>query len=706
MSIVRRALAPVAALALGGALPCRAAAQSPLPLVPAPREATAGAPFAAPGGVAVDAPADAGDRGTATDLSDVLRERGQLAAARGGAVARVRLLRRESAAGRAALARAGLAFDAAMTPEGYVLVADGGRVDVVGATSAGVLYGAQTVKQLVEGRGTATRVLGARVRDWPAMRWRGFHDDISRGPVPTLEFQKKQIRTFAAYKMNVYSPYFEHTLAYASDPLFAAPGGAVTRAQARELVEYARRYHVEIVPEQEAFGHLHHVLTWEKYTPIGETERGSVLAPEDPRTIPLVTRLFTELDSLFPGRFLHIGADETFDLGRGRTADEVRAQGYGAVYASFVARIASALKPLNRRLVVWGDIASDHPELVPMLPKDMIAVPWNYDLPLASYDKLLQPFRAAGLETWVAPGVSSWNRVYPNNDVALQNIRAFVREGQKAGATGVLNTSWDDFGEGLFNQQWLGVIFGAAASWQAGDSDPAPALAAYARDFHGDTTGHVAEAERRLIAAHALLRTAGLGDASDRLFWVDPLSPEGQLVAARLLPVARDLRLAAEDAIEHVIAARRAGATREPDALDAIELGARRVDAIGLKFQLADDVQRIYARVYAMNRDTARARDLRWYDLADVTGINGRLQDLRDLFSQTRDLYEAAWLRENRPYWLRNVLARYDEATQLWVRRIDRLNDVRSRWARDHTMPPGDSLGIPAPVTRVPPKAP
>ena len=44
------------------------------------------------------------------------------------------------------------------------------------------------------------------------MRYRGFHDDLSRGPVPTLEFQKKELRTFAAYKINVYSPYFEHTL--------------------------------------------------------------------------------------------------------------------------------------------------------------------------------------------------------------------------------------------------------------------------------------------------------------------------------------------------------------------------------------------------------------------------------------------------------------------------------------------------------------
>jgi len=63
----------------------------------------------------------------------------------------------------------------------------------------------------------------ARVRDWPTMRLRGFHDDLSRGPVPTLDFMKRQIRSSPHNKLNVYSPYFEHTLAYRGHPLIAPP---------------------------------------------------------------------------------------------------------------------------------------------------------------------------------------------------------------------------------------------------------------------------------------------------------------------------------------------------------------------------------------------------------------------------------------------------------------------------------------------------
>ena len=164
----------------------------------------------------------------------------------------------------------------------------------------------------------APRVLPTgTVRDWPAMHYRGIDDDLSRGPFPTLDFQKHQIRVFASFKINIYSPYFEHTLLYPDHPLAAPPGSALTPAQVAELVAYARQYHVTIVPEQEAFGHLHHVLKYELYQDLAETPHGHVLAPGQAGTLPLIKDWFTQIAQEFPSPFIHIGADETFDLGAG-----------------------------------------------------------------------------------------------------------------------------------------------------------------------------------------------------------------------------------------------------------------------------------------------------------------------------------------------------------------------------------------------------
>jgi len=559
---------------------------------------------------------------------------------------------------------------------------------VVASTAPGIFYGAQTVKQLVEGSGSSARLQRATVRDWPAMRYRGFHDDLSRGPIPTLEFQKKQMRMLAAYKVNVYSPYYEHTLAYSSNPLPAPPGGAMTPDQVRELVAYAARYHIDVIPEQEAFGHLHHILKYELYSPLAETPHGHVLAPGQSGSLPLIRQFFAAIDSLFPSRFIHIGADETFELGRGQTAERVRTEGIGAVYLDFLKQIEAALRPTGKRFLFWGDVAMNHPDLVKTLPRSLVPVAWSYGAD-TSFTRFIAPFRDAGMETWVAPGVSSWNRVYPDNAIALLNIQRFIRDGQRLGATGVLNTSWDDDGEALFNQIWYGTLFGAAAAWQSGESSIDQFASSFGQVFHGDTTGYIDKAQRKLTAAHATLSRAGVGDASDYLFWLDPWSDEGRLMAQRIRPVTRDVRLLAESAMVLVARADRE-AIRERDALNALALGARKIDFIGMKFQFADDVVQMYARA----TDTTSKSIGR--DLADITGINGRLQDLRDGYSLIRDEYEKAWLRENRPYWIHNVLARYDLATQLWIARADRINQSRQQWFRTRRLQPAADIGVPA----------
>lgn len=661
------------------------AAQAQLHLIPQPTEIKTQGATPLSNGIHIVVPTNRDDRYTANDLRDALRNRSISVSE--SAPVRVALLRAERAQAAKLLKQNGIRFTPEMHQEGYAIVSDARGLVVIAETGVGLFYGAQTVKQLVRGSGRSARLERVTIRDWPAMRYRGFHDDLSRGPIPTLDFQKKQIRMLAAYKVNVYSPYFENTLAYTSNPLIAPPGGSMTPAQIRELVAYAAQYHIDVIPEQESFGHLHHVLKYEIYSPLAETPHGHVLAPGQPGALPLIRQMFSAIDSLFPSRFIHIGADETFELGRGQTAERVKTEGIGSVYLGFLKQIEAALRPTGKRFLFWGDVAMNHPDLVKTLPNTLVPVAWSYGAD-TSFTRFIKPFRDAGMETWVAPGVSNWNRVYPNNSVALVNIQRFVRDGQRLGATGLLNTSWDDDGEALFNQVWYGTLFGAAAGWQSGESNIDQFTSSFGEVFHGDTTGLVDAAQRKLTAAHALLGRGGVGDASDYLFWLDPWSDEGKLMAQRIRPLTHDLRMLAESALVFIAQADRPD-LRERDALDAMALGARRMDLIGMKFQFADEIVQMYARAQdTTNRGASR-------DLADITGINGRLQDLRDAYSLIRDEYEKAWLRENRPYWLHNVLARYDLATQMWISRADRINASRQQWFRTRRLKPPAEIGLP-----------
>jgi hypothetical protein len=704
-SILLCAGASAAAQAPTAALP----ACADLHLVPAPRECSAVATIPIGGLGFFVAAGGAEDGFAAEDLTEQSLGKRQVQQD----APFIRLERADSEPAKALLESHHLDFDPAMHDEGYVIVPDGqGGLAVIAETSAGIFYGTQTVKQLIRGSGKDQVLLAPTLRDWPAMAHRGLSDDWSRGPLPNMDFLRREIRTLAAYKLNTFSPYFEHTFAYASTPVAAFPGGSMTAAEARELVEYAAQYHITVIPEQEAFGHLHNVLKFEKYSSLGETPHGTVLAPGDPATLPEIAGWFSELAQVFPAPYAHIGADETSELGLGKTRDTVKDRGLGAVYMDFLTEIHTVLAPNRKQLLFWGDIAVNSPDLVGTLPKDMIAVPWRYDAE-PDFTALILPFTNAGLETWVAPGVNNWNRLYPNNNEALGNIRAFVRDGQKLGSKGMLNTVWNDDGEGIFDENWFGVLFGAAASWQPGESSEDAFTASYGLAFHGDATGKIDQAQQALRAAHALLKGAGLGDARDSYFWVDPFSPEGQAVAVKMLPVVSELRLDAERAIT-LLAEARATARVEgqrlenPEALDALELGARRIDFVGLKFQAADDCLALYDQARALAAGGDRTRRSEVSELLYTIGSNnGRMQDIRDGYTLLSDLYRQAWLRDNRPYWLQTNMDRYAQSAQLWIGRGDRWQtQVIQQWNDTRTLPEPEQAGLPASTQKPPEKPP
>ena len=153
---------------------------------------------------------DAEDKFAVTDLVDTLRNRGVNAQEGHRDKAKIVLMRLDTKEAADILKHSQVSFDPVMHDEGYVLVTEGNTTYDIAATSAGLYYGAQTIKQLIvgssapdSGQSRSNAVLhGVLIRDWPAMKYRGVDDDLSRGPVPTLAFQKHQVQVFSEYKVN------------------------------------------------------------------------------------------------------------------------------------------------------------------------------------------------------------------------------------------------------------------------------------------------------------------------------------------------------------------------------------------------------------------------------------------------------------------------------------------------------------------------
>jgi hypothetical protein len=573
--------------------------------------------------------------------------------------------------------------------ESYLLHVDRTGVLVASRTTEGVFYGIQTLRQLVLSGSSpkGARLSFVSIADWPALRYRGLSWDISRGPIPTEEQMKSVIRTLAEYKMNMLSLYMEHVFEYSHAPGITREGGAITAELMKRIIEYGRQYHVELLPQQQTFGHLHHVLKVERYAGMAEIPFGRVLSVvNNDRAYEWIGKNIAELAALFPSGFVHVGGDEVRQLGQGRSREYVKQAGLGAAYTGHMQKVFAVSRPTGKRLMFWGDMALAYPDQIPKLPKEMVAMSWHYG-PLEDFSARIAPFRDAGMDVFVCPGLRATNRIFPGLGGSLVNINNFVRDGKRLGALGMLNTYWADDGEGLFGINWYGIVFSAAAAWQQGLVDTGAFDRAFDWAFYRHTGETFARSIRRLDSINSLLVSAGVGEAYNDLFWFDPFSRLGAERVGKILPIASELRLRAEDALADLTsAAERARLHR--DTIPFLRFAARRLDCLGMKVQISKAIADAYREALTDRSRTAG-------NLSRISSGNGLTQDMRDYVHELKGMFRDVWLSENRPYWLDNVLIRYDSEALFWVlksRLFERLAEECEAAKTD--LPPPEALGL------------
>lgn len=346
-------------------------------------------------------------------------------------------------------------------------------ITIISTANEGVWYGVLTLIQIIEQRGEHLPLL--TVQDSPDFARRGVMLDISRDKVPTMETLRALIDRLAGWKINELQLYMEHTFAYQNHRTVWENASPLTAEEVRELDQYCRERFIDLVPNQNSFGHMHRWLMHDAYRHMAEVPEGfdwpmfisqrpfSIAA--EPQNIEFMGKLYDELLPNFTSQYFNVGCDETFDLGKGRSKTLVDEQGKGRVYVDYLKGIAEQVGKHGRTMQFWGDIIMQHPELVPELPKGVIAMEWGYEAN-HPFDKDGERFAAAGVPFYVCPGTSSWVSLVGRTDNAIGNLQNAAINGRKYGAMGYLNTDWGDYGHWQpLPVSYLGFAYGAALSW-------------------------------------------------------------------------------------------------------------------------------------------------------------------------------------------------------------------------------------------------
>jgi hexosaminidase len=277
-------------------------------------------------------------------------------------------------------------------PEGYSLRVDRQGVEIRASKPAGLFYGVQTLLQLMPAAGAEPAVTeflavpGVEITDRPRFPWRGMHLDVGRHVFP-VEFVKRYIDLLARHKMNTFHwhltedqgwrieikryPRLTEVGAWRTEADGRRYGGFYTQAEVREVVAYALRQFVTVVPEIELPGHARAALA--AYPELSCTGEAlpvpatwgifkDVYCAGNDETLTFLENILSEVTELFPGPWIHVGGDECpKDRWQACPCCQTRRRQEGLrseaeLQSWFIRRIEASLAARGKRLVGWDEI--------------------------------------------------------------------------------------------------------------------------------------------------------------------------------------------------------------------------------------------------------------------------------------------------------------------------------------------------------------
>ncbi|WP_432798123.1 glycoside hydrolase family 20 zincin-like fold domain-containing protein [Poriferisphaera sp. WC338] len=375
----------------------------------------------------------------------------------------------------------GIDADTVEESQGYTLVVDEKGIKATGHDAAGLFYAMMTLKQMAKQcKGTHALPM-VQVKDHPDFAVRGVMMDISRDKVPTMGTLRMLVDMFAELKLNQVQLYMEHTFAYEGHEVVWEKASPMTGVEIEQLDAICKERHIELVPNQNSFGHLERWLKHEPYNQVAEAPEGYwrtdfpdpwwvahpvSLCPIDPGSIELLDDLYGKLLPHFSSGQFNVGMDETFDLGKGRSKDVCEDKGQGRVYLDYLLKVYElASKKYGKRVQFWADILLHYPELVNELPKDIVALNWGYEEE-HPFDKECKLLEEAGVPFYVCPSTCTFLCIMGRWDNTMANLKNAAFYGKKHGAEGYLITDWGDNGHWQpLLMSYQGYVYGAGVSW-------------------------------------------------------------------------------------------------------------------------------------------------------------------------------------------------------------------------------------------------
>lgn len=302
---------------------------------------------------------------------------------------------------------------------------------------------------------------GETYRESTPFRSLGVMLDCSRNAVMTASHVcDVWLPRLALLGYNTLMLYTEETYELPGEPFFGYMRGAYTESELKAVVKAASALNIEVIPCIQTLGHLEHLLKHPAYRQVRDTS--SVLMVGEPATYELIEKMVKHWRGICRSGRIHVGMDETHDLGRGRYLDK---HGYRPGFDLFNEHLTHVVKICRKygmEPMIWSDMyfrlgceSGEYYDPKTTIPKSVIRkipaevelVYWDYYHDnVAFYLDWIARHRALGREPLMASGIWTWNRYWYDYRHTEANAGACVRACYQAGLKELIFTMWGDNG--------------------------------------------------------------------------------------------------------------------------------------------------------------------------------------------------------------------------------------------------------------------
>ena len=363
--------------------------------------------------------------------------------------------------------------DKSLQNEEYIIEIKEGKIFIYSSCDNGAFYAVLSLYFILK----EENLIEATIHDKPDLEVRGFTYDISRNKVPKIETVFRLIDMIAMLKYNHFELYVEGlSFEYEKYKQYLKKDNYISKEEFKKIQEYANKNFIDLVPNENGFGHMGDWLAIDEFKDLAECPDGidlwgrhrapTTLDPNNPKSIELVKDLYSEMLPLSNSNYFNMNFDEPFELGKGKSKEIVDKDGIGKVYIDYTLKVVEEIKKYNKTPLIWMDVLIKHGDLLHLLPKDMIFMDWGYDS-LSPFDKNLKLLKSLNTSFLSAPGTSSWCSFLGRTDAALENINNAINASIKYEALGSVLTDWGDFGHLQFLEtSYPMIVYFGLSSWR------------------------------------------------------------------------------------------------------------------------------------------------------------------------------------------------------------------------------------------------